>query len=144
MDSNTENNTSQENKISICDILKDGTSDVTKKLESQVPTLVQNFSDLYTEYLHRYDDIFGTCYMAEKELFDKLNIDQKILKEIKNNLDILKKIYFDSIDMTTNFFNAYTAMRIVAIKSFDKYVHILMKSYAKNISQYNEYMRQFK
>lgn len=144
MENKKESTTHEENRISICDIMKDGTSEITQKLESQVPIFVQNFSDWYTEYLHMYDDLFGTCYMAEKEFFDKLNLDQKMLKELKRNFDILKKTYLDGIDMSTNFFNAYTKIRIDAIKSFDNYVHVLMESYAKNLSQYNEYIKQFK
>lgn len=55
-----------EKKLSICDIMKEDTSDILKKLESQIPPLFQGYSDLYTAYLHMYDDIFGTCYIAEK------------------------------------------------------------------------------
>lgn len=73
----------QEKHISICDVMKENTSEVIQKLESNIPTLVKNYSDLHTAYLHMFDDLFETCYMAEKEFFDKLNIDQGILKEIK-------------------------------------------------------------
>ena len=51
----------QEEKLSICDIMKEDTSEVIKKMESQMPSQFQNYSDVYTEYLHMLDDIFGTC-----------------------------------------------------------------------------------
>jgi len=66
-----------ESKISVCDVMKNNTSKSIKKLESQIPTLVQQYSDLYSAYLHSFDDIFGTCYIAEKEFFNKLGIDKK-------------------------------------------------------------------
>jgi len=131
----------QEGKhISICDVMKGNTSEVIQKLESNIPTLVQNYSELYTAYLHMFDDLFGTCYMAEKEFFDKLNIDQGILKEIKRNSDIMKNHYLNNIDMATKFFDTYVTMRTTAIKSFDNYAHTMMESYAKILSQFNQSM----
>lgn len=124
--------------------MKDNTSQVIQKLESNIPTLVQNYSELYAAYLHMFDDLFGTCYMAEKEFFDKLNIDQVILKEIKKNSDAMKNHYLNNIDMTTKFFDAYVMMRTTAIKSFDNYAHIMMESYAKILAQFNESMNPTK
>ena len=40
----------QEENLSICDIMKEDTSKVIKKLESQMPSQFQNYSDVYTEY----------------------------------------------------------------------------------------------
>ena len=128
----------QEEKLSICDIMKEDTSEVIKKMESKMPSLFQNYSDLYTKYLHTFDDIFGTCYIAEKEFFDKLNIDQGILKQIKANSESVRKNYVQNIDMNARLFDEYIKMRIEAIKSFDNYVHVMMDSYAKMLSQFNK------
>lgn len=38
--------------ISICDVMKNNTSEIIQKLESQIPTYAQLSSDLYTKYLH--------------------------------------------------------------------------------------------
>ena len=48
----------QEEKLSICEIMKDDTSEVIRKIESQIPSLFQNYSNLYTKYLHMFDDMF--------------------------------------------------------------------------------------
>ena len=56
-------NSKPEEKISICDIMKSGTSQVIQKLESQIPLKLQQYSDLYTAYLHTIDDLYGTCYL---------------------------------------------------------------------------------
>ncbi len=124
-------------KTSVCDLMKDNTSSVIKKMESQIPSYVQEYSDLYAEYLHTIDDLFGTCYLSEKEFFDKLNIDQKTLKEFDNLSGFWEKIATSQIETSTNFMRAYVQMRISAIKSYDKYVHTMMDSYAKMLSQYN-------
>ncbi|MBI1662212.1 MAG: hypothetical protein IS860_01675 [Nitrosopumilus sp.] len=125
-------------KLSICDVFKEDTSEVIKKLESQTPLLFQNYSNLYTAYLHMWDDLFGTCYISEKEFFDKLNIDQSILKQIKSNSETIKKVYLENIEKNTKILDDYTKMRISAIKSFDNYVHVMMESYAKYLSEFNK------
>ena len=115
-------------KLSLCDVLKDDTSEVIRKLESQTPSLFQNYSNLYTAYLHMFDDIFGTCYISEKEFFDKLNIDPNILKQIKTNSESMKKSYLEYIDMKTKDLDEYFKMRISAVKSFDSFMHVAMES----------------
>jgi len=126
-----------QDKISVCDVMKSKTSSVIRKMESQIPSYVQEYSDLYAEYLHTVDDLFGTCYLSEKEFFDKLNIDQKTLKAFDNLSGFWEKIATSQIETSTNFMRAYVQMRISAIKSYDKYVHTMMDSYAKMLSQYN-------
>jgi len=63
-----------QDKISACDVMKENTSKVIKKMESQIPSYVQEYSDLYTEYLHTFDDLFGTCYISEKQFFWQVGI----------------------------------------------------------------------
>jgi len=126
-----------QDKISACDVMKDNTSKVIKKMESQIPSYVQEYSDLYAEYLHAFDDLFGTCYISEKEFFDKLGFDQKTLKTFDNYSKTLTNFYSSQIDMSTNYVKAYVKMRISAIKSYDRYLHVMMDSYAKMFSQFN-------
>ena len=128
----------QEEKLSICDIMKEDTSEIIKKMESKMPSVFQSYSDMYTKYLHTLDDIFGTCYIAEKEFFDKLNIDQGVLRQIKQNSELMRKNYVENIDRSAKFFDEYVKMRVKAIESFDNYVHMMMDSYAKMLSQYNK------
>ena len=124
-------------KISVCDVMKDNTSKVIKKMESQIPSYVQEYSDIYTEYLHMFDDLFGTCYISEKEFFDKLGFDQETLKTFDNYSKTLTNFYSSQIDMSTNYLRDYVKMRISAIKSYDGYMHVMMDSYAKTLSQFN-------
>ncbi|TFH02755.1 MAG: hypothetical protein E4G77_01735, partial [Nitrosopumilus sp.] len=61
--------TKPEEKISVCDIMKTNTSKVIQKFESQIPSKFQQYSDLYTKFLHTLDDVYGTCYISDKEFF---------------------------------------------------------------------------
>lgn len=128
----------QEEKLSVCDIMKEDTSEIIKKMESTMPSLFQNYSDLYTKYLHLLNDMFGTCYIAEKEFFDKLNIDQGVLRQIKANSKSMRNNCVENIDMAAKLFDEYVKMRISAIQSFDNYVHVMMESYTKMLSQFNK------
>jgi len=127
----------EQDKISVCDVMKSKTSSVIRKMESQIPSYMQEYSDLYAEYLHTIDDLFGTCYLSEKEFFDKLNIDQNTLKAFDNLSSFWEKTATSQIETSTSFMRAYVQMRISAIKSYDKYVHTMMDSYSKILSQYN-------
>ena len=128
----------EEEEISFCDIMKEDTSKMIKETEAKMPMFFQSYSDLYTKYLHLLDDIFGTCYIAEKEFFDKLNIDQGILKQIKKNSEIVRNNYIQSINSSTKIFDEYIKMKTSAIESFDKYFHTMMETYAKTLSQVNK------
>jgi len=130
-------NTSK-NEISVCDIMKKNTSDIVKKFESQTPLLIQKYSDLYIAFLHTIDDMFGTCYISEKEFFDKLNLDQGVLKEMQKFSNSLTEMSLNQIESSSKYLEAYIQMRISALKTVDNFTHIMMDYYAKTLSQYNK------
>jgi len=127
----------QNNHVSVCDIMKGNTSEIIRKFESQIPSMIQNYSNLYTEYLHVFDDLFGTCYIHEKEFFDKLNIDQALLKQLKDNSELMKNRYLENIEITAKFLDEQVKMRISALESFENFARVVMDSYAKTLSQFN-------
>jgi virulence-associated protein VapD len=127
-----------ENKVSVCDIMKNNTSEIIKKIESKTPSLMQKYSDLYMQYLHTIDDIFGTCYISEKEFFDKLNLDQNVLKEVEKFSNSLTAISLNQIEASSKYLEAYMQMRVSALKTYDDFMHVMMDSYAKTLSQLNK------
>ena len=137
--SETENISKTENKVSVCDIMKNNTSEVIKKIESQAPLLTQKYSDLYVTYLHTIDDIFGTCYISEKEFFDKLNLDQGILKQAEKFSNAITTMYLNQIESSSKYLEANIQMRESALKVYDNFIHTMMDSYAKTLSQFNKF-----
>jgi hypothetical protein len=132
-------NTKQnESDISICDIMKNRTSEVVKKMEYQLPQTVQQYSDLYSAYLHSLDDMFGTCCISQKEFFDKLNIPQETLREFDKYLESLSKSYQNWIDLSSKYGQSYVATKLSMIKSYDQFVHIAMNSFAQTWAKFNE------
>lgn len=122
---------------SVCDIMKNNTSAVIRKMESQIPSYMQLYSDLYTAYLHLWDDFFGTCYTSEKQFFDKMGVNQNTLNAFDKYCSTLRKNSISQTEMSTNFLKAYVQMRISAINSYDRYMHLVMDNYAKTLSQFN-------
>ncbi len=125
-------------KISVCDIMKTNTSKIIQKLESQIPPVFQQYSDLYTAYLHTIDDVYGTCYISEKEFFDKLNIDQGVLKEIQEYSKTFTETYLEQIDQYAKYRQELIQMQTSSLKVYDNFIHAMMDSYAKTLSQFNK------
>jgi len=125
-------------KYSVCDIMKGNTSAIIQKMESQIPVNFQIYSDMYKEYLHMIDDLFGTCYLSEKEFFDKMNIDDRILKIMDSYGKTYTEIYNSQIENYSSFLKGYSKMRTSGMKSYDKFAHVMMDSYAKMISDFSK------
>jgi len=132
----SEKSTEDKETLSICDIMKDNATKIIGKMESQVPTYLKLYSDIYTEHLHTLEDSFGTCYISQKEFFDKFGFDQKSLKFFNNYWDTLTQTITSQIEMSTNFMKAYAQTRITGIKLYDQYMHLAMDNYAKTLSQF--------
>lgn len=124
--------------ISVCDVFKDNTTAVIEKLESQVPIYLQLYSDLYTEYLHSVDKIFGTCYISQKEFFDKIGIDQGVLRAYSDFWSTVIDTYNTQIDMFMTTQKTFVKTRIEAIKYFNQNAQLMMDNYAKMLSQFNK------
>lgn len=125
-------------EYSICDIMKGNTSAIIQKMESQIPVNFQIYSDMYKEYLHMIDDLFGTCYLSEKEFFDKMNIDDRILKIMDSYGKTYTEIYSSQIENYSSFLKWYSKMRTSGMRSYDKFAHVMMDSYAKIISDFSK------
>jgi len=123
-------------KISPCGIMSDNTSEIIQKLELEMPLFFQGYSDLYSKYLHSIKDIFGVCHLAEKQYFDKLDIDQGILKQFNSYCKSITNASKSQIDLSQDFLKYYFDFRISLVDSSDKYFHTLMNNYAKMLSQF--------
>jgi hypothetical protein len=130
--------TKSEGKISVCDIMKTNTSKIIQKFESQIPSRFQQYSDLYAAYLHTIDDVYGTCFISEKEFFDKLNIDQGVLHSIQEYTKNLTDTYLAQIDLYAKSREEFVQTHISSLKVYDNFLHSMMNSYAKTLSQLNK------
>lgn len=145
MNKETNNTLSKNNeKISVCDVMKEDTSKIIKKLEFQIPAKFQQYTDLYAAYLHTLDDIFGSCYLSEKEFFDRLNIDQGLLKAYKKYSNVFTDTYLEQLDYFSKLRDEHIQIQISSLKIYDNLMHVMMDSCAKILSQINHSVNVFK
>jgi len=125
-------------KISICDVMKTDSSKIIKKLESQIPLNFQESSILYTAYLQTLDHVFGTYLIAEKEFFDKLNIDQGILTFYRKYSNFITESFLQQIENYSKFRQTNIQTQMTFLESYDKFFKTMIDSYEKFFSQYSK------
>lgn len=130
--------------ISACDIMKDNTSKIIKKLEVQAPFSAQHYSDLYTLFLHSIDDVFGTCYLAEKQFFDKLGFDQSTLRAFKAISDQFTGAILAQIEMANSMQQTHLEFQKNILRMYEQHIHSLIDSYWKSASGPNKFLENIK
>jgi hypothetical protein len=124
-------------QISICDLMKNNTSEILQKMEYQVPKYLQGYSDLFTKYLHSLNTLYGTCYISEKQFFDNIGIDHKVLEPIDEYWKFMKNLALVQIETRSKFVEDYIQFRIAAIESFDKSMASVLDYYSKALSEFS-------
>ena len=125
----------KETEISICDILKNNTTKVIRKLESQVPANVQAYSDLYANYLHMLDGYFGTCYLWQKQYFDTLGFDSQTLNAINDYFGAMTDLYCNQIEIFASAQKFSIDARDNMMKMCDQQIHQMLDYYGKVFSE---------
>ncbi len=122
-----------ENKpsLSVCDVMRDNANEVIMKVESLLPTFIESFTDLQTEYLRIARDFFGTCYIVENELLDKMGVDQKAIEGFDKYLRVFTRASISEIEMASNLQKMFVDNTMSAMKCYDDYVKLMLSSYAK-------------
>lgn len=100
-----------------------------------MPQLFQEYSNLYSRYLHSVQDIFGTCSFAEKQYFDKMKVDQNMPNMYDDYLKSTTNIVESQIDLSTNCVRRYIQFRLSSMDVWDKFMHICLNMYAKSLSE---------
>mgnify|MGYP006928174186 FL=1 len=121
---------------SVAKILKNNTHEITKKLESQLPLKVQQFSELYSAYLHSMNNTFDSCITCEKELFDKLGVDKGVVKAFGE----YTKAHTDNLLLQMDYYAQYRKYaadtQLSAMKSWDNFVTTMMNYNFKVFDQF--------
>ncbi|MGI0073611.1 MAG: hypothetical protein ACREA3_07350 [Nitrosotalea sp.] len=121
-------------RLSVCDIVHDGAADIIAKMQSLLPINMELYSDLYMECLNSFQDLFGTCYIAEKEIEDTIGIDQNLLENFDVTAKTYSKIAMAQIDMASNIQKAFLQSSISAVKTSDEYIRLMLDSYSRMVS----------
>jgi hypothetical protein len=126
----------RKDSVSIGDVMKTSRSEIIKKIESQIPTYMKLYSELFVKYLHMIDDFYGIS-LSEKDFFDKLGMDKTTLQTFDEYWKSSTDLALHQIDLAANFVKMYVQFRVSTIDSFGKVAHIMMDSYSKAWTQFN-------
>ena len=143
MEKSEKSGNNKNSKISICDVMKTDSSRIIQKLESQIPLNFQESSILYTAYLQTIDHVFGTCLIAEKEFFEKLNIDQNLLLSYQKYSNFLADVCLKQIDYYSKFRQTNIQIQMSLLESYDGFFKSVVDSYGKLLSQFNNVFDTF-
>jgi hypothetical protein len=121
-------------QLSACDIIHDSASGIIEKMQSLLPINMELYSDFYMECLNSFQDLFGTCYIAEKEIEDIIGIDQKFLEYLDASTKTYTKLILSQIDMANNIQKSYLQTGISAAKTSDEYIRLMLDSYSRMVS----------
>ncbi len=119
------------NTMSVCDVMRNSTEEVIMKIEGLLPSYIEGFADLQSEGLRIARDFFGTCYIAEKELEDKLGIDQKAIESFERFSKLASQTAISQIEIFSNIQKAFVENTISAMESYDNQIKAMLSSYAK-------------
>ncbi len=121
---------------SVSQILKNNTHEITKKLESQLPLKMQQFSELYTAYLHSMNNTFDSCITCEKELFEQIGVDKRIVKAFGEYTKIHTDYMLQQMDYYAQFKKYSTDVQLSAVKSWDELMTSMMRYNLKMFDQF--------
>ena len=126
----------KESATSVCDILKDNTSEIIQKIESKFPAYTELYTALYTKYLHTMDDLYGMCYLSEKEFFGSVGSDKATSQALGAYWKFITSMATTQIDMATSFLQMYVQMRVATLESYDKMAHLMIDNYMRAWNQF--------
>ena len=119
--------------VSFTDIIKENTSRMLREMELQSPTHFQIYSDMYKEYLHMLDNVFGMLLFSERELLDRMagGADPGFLDRFGRSADRTTDHVLAQLDGYGDILQWYAKARSQGMKAFDRYMHSMIGAYSE-------------
>lgn len=128
---------------SFTDIIKENTSKVLRELELQTPTHFQIYSDMYKEYLHMMDNVFGMLVLSEREFIDRIGTDPKLAASLRRAAGKTTDDWLVQLDNYGEFLQWYAKTRSQGMKSFDRYMHSMISAHAQMVASTSRWQAAF-
>ncbi len=117
--------------VSICDIWKDCTHKFIRKAEQKTPVYIQTYTQIHSEFLHCIDNIFGSCYLWQKQYFDKLGIQKSTIVEYGKFCNFLLSETTSQMDDYAKFSQLQSNYVVNGMESCNNYIRQGLDWYAK-------------
>lgn len=120
--------------LSVCDVWKDSVHKIVTKAEYQTPIYLQAYTQVHIEFLHCIDNLFGTCYLWQKQYFDRLGIDKGILDAYGKMYDSWVDQALRGMDAYANYKKLQADMVVDAMKVGNDMLHSWIDAYGRAVS----------
>lgn len=128
--------------LSVCDVMRDSTNEVIMKMEGLLPLYMEGFADINAEGMRIAKDFFGTCYIAEKEILDKMGVDQDAIKSFERYAKMWTQPAITQIEIAGNCQKMFVENMMSAMESYDDHIRLMLSSYAKMLEYASAAMPQ--
>lgn len=121
-------------KQSACDIIKENTTRVMHKIDTQIPLFVKMYSDLYKEYMRTVEDLFDAGYNLERAEINTMFRDPWSKNAMEHSVRTSSNTMLVNLDIYGEYLKWYSGMRIAGMRSIDQLVHSYMNAIGLPIS----------
>lgn len=128
------------NYTSVCDIWKDSVTKTIRKVENQTPVYMQTYLQVHTEYLHCIDNLFGTCYLWQRQYFDKMGIDKNMINEYGKFCETMISEIGSLMDVSMNNQKLRSDMYIEVMKVSNDLLRQGIDWHAKIMTYFNSWL----
>jgi len=120
--------------VSVCDIWRDNVHKIITKVQFQTPLHLQTYVNMHNEFLHGLDTLFGTCYLWQKQYFDKLGFDQDTIDAYARYYDSMTDYAAAAMDSYAQLQKQQADVAISAMKAANNYARQWMDMCAGAVS----------
>lgn len=131
----------QKTTTSMPNIMKDNTSEIIGKIDSKIPIYVQLYSDLYKKYLHIANNFCTASCLAQKEFFDKMEVNNVMSTMFDAYLGSAKQMVLLQIDINENMIQSYVSHRLTVLDFYDQLMSRNITNFAKMFSLFNDHTK---
>lgn len=129
--------TEQGEYLSICDIWKDNVHKVITKALFQTPLYFQAYTQVHTEFLQAIDNVLGTCYLWQKQYFDKLGIDKQTINSYAELQDNMTNYVLKLMGTYASAQKYHSDLMVESLRASNGYARQYLDMYAAAVSVWN-------
>lgn len=110
------------------DVIKENTSKVMSKMDSQIPLYVKMHSDMYRRYRHMMDDFFDAGYALERAELDLLFQNDGTRRAAETATRLYSNTMLANLSMYGEFLKWYAHAQRANMRAVDNIYHNFLKS----------------
>ncbi|MGI0058107.1 MAG: hypothetical protein ACREAK_12140 [Nitrosarchaeum sp.] len=129
----------QETTDLVSSFIENHVSDMIEKMESTIPTYVKYSSDLYKKYLHIINNFYNSTYWNQKEILDKMGVNDDVLTMFDAYLKSIKQISLLQMDVNENMVKKYVEYRLSVLDVYDQMINGNIASFTKMFEKFNSF-----